>query len=161
MARKRSAGRKTLLRAFYRQILRHGFALGVAAGPGPGTYADGLALADGPLGRAAVELGANEFAERDLDDTRQMATGGLVTQPTYTLLGEAGPEMVIPLSPSMMMQPAQPKKTRKPSKYNRTFGRMLKQVKQTSRLKDGSYRKGWSSSKEMSKAHKLTRKMMK
>lgn len=160
MARKRSAGRKTLLRAFYRQILRHGFALGVAAGPGPGTYADGLALADGPLGKAAVELGANEFAERDLNDTRQMATGGLVTQPTYTLLGEAGPEMVIPLSPSMM-RPAQPKRTRKPSKYNRAFGRMLKTVKGTSRLKDGSYRKGWSSSKEMSKAHKLTRKMMK
>lgn len=53
------------------------------------------------------------------------------------------------------------KKKRKVTKYNRTFGRMLKQVKQTSRLKDGTYRKGWSSSKEMSKAHKLTRKMMK
>ena len=53
------------------------------------------------------------------------------------------------------------KRRRKVTKYNRAFGRMLKQVKQTSRLKDGSYRKGWSSSKEMSKAHKLTRKMMK
>ena len=50
---------------------------------------------------------------------------------------------------------------RKPTRYNRAFGKMLKQVKKTSRLKDGSYRKGWSSSKEMSKAHKLTRKMMK
>ena len=54
-----------------------------------------------------------------------------------------------------------PKRTRKVTKYNRAFGRMLKQVKKTSRLKDGSYRQGWSSSKEMSKAHKLTRKMMK
>lgn len=160
MARKRQAGRKTLLRAFYRQIMRHGFALGVAAGPGPGTYADGLALADGPLGRSAIELAANEFSERDLNSTKEMATGGLVTEPTYALLGEAGPEMVIPLSPSMMVPAVQPKKTRKPSKYNRTFGRMLKQVKQTSRLKNGSYRKGWSSAKEMSKAHKLTRKAM-
>ena len=54
-----------------------------------------------------------------------------------------------------------PKRTRKVTKYNRAFGRMLKKVKESSRLKDGSYRKGWSSSKEMSKAHKLTRKSMK
>ena len=52
------------------------------------------------------------------------------------------------------------KKRRKVAPYNRAFGKMLKKVKETSRLKDGSYRKGWSSSKEMSKAHKLTKKMM-
>lgn len=57
--------------------------------------------------------------------------------------------------------PSPRKKPRKITKYNRAFGRMLKQVKQTSRLKDGSYRKGWSSAKEMSKAHKLTKKMLK
>ena len=54
-----------------------------------------------------------------------------------------------------------PKRKRKVTKYNRVFGRMLKKVKESSRLIDGSYRKGWSSSKEMSKAHKLTRKSMK
>jgi SLT domain-containing protein len=128
MARKRQAGRKTLLRAFYRQILRHGFALGVAAGPGPGTYADGLALADGPLGKAAVELAANEFAERNLEDTPQMAMGGLVTQPTYALIGEAGPEMVIPLSQMDLPLPS-PKKKRKVSKYQKEFGRQMKLLK--------------------------------
>lgn len=128
MARKRQAGRKTLLRAFYRQVLRHGFALGVAAGPGPGTYADGLALADGPLGKAAVELAANEFAERNLDDTPQMAMGGLVTQPTYALIGEAGPEMVIPLSQMDLPLPS-PKKKRKVSKYQKEFGRQMKLLK--------------------------------
>ena len=128
MARKRQAGRKTLLRAFYRQILRHGFALGVAAGPGPGTYADGLALADGPLGKAAVELAANEFAERNVEDTPQMAMGGLVTQPTYALIGEAGPEMIIPLSQMDLPLPS-PKKKRKVSKYQKEFGRQMKKLK--------------------------------
>ena len=56
--------------------------------------------------------------------------------------------------------PPKPKRKRKVTKYNRAFGRMLKKVKETSRLKDGSYRKGWSSSKEMRKAHKLTRKSL-
>lgn len=128
MARKRQAGRKTLLRAFYRQIMRHGFALGVAAAPGPGTYAEGLALADGPLGKAAVDLAANEFAERDLEDTRAMATGGLVTQPTYTLLGEAGPELVLPLK-DVDFPTSLPKKKRKVSKYQKQFGKELKLLK--------------------------------
>ena len=38
-----------------------------------------------------------------------MALGGLVTQPTFALLGEAGPEMVVPMK----------KKRRKISKYQR------------------------------------------
>ncbi len=135
--------------------MRHGFALGVAAGPGPGTYADGLALADGPLGRAAVELAANEFAERDLNDTREMATGGLVTEPTYALLGEAGPEMVIPLSASMMVQPT---RTRKKTDYDRRLSRALLEINRTARLKNGSLRSGWTQQKIMTKAHKLARK---
>lgn len=79
-----------------------------------------------------------------------MALGGLVTQPTFALLGEAGPEMVIPV-----------KKKRKVSKYQRQWGKELKKIKSTSRLKDGSYRKGWNQAKEFSKAHKMTKKAMK
>ena len=50
---------------------------------------------------------------------------------------------------------------RKISKYQREWGRQLKKIKKTSRLKDGSYRKGWDRAKEFAKAHKMTRKMMK
>lgn len=81
-----------------------------------------------------------------------MATGGLVSQPTLALLGEAGPELVIPLKS---------KKKRKPSKYQKEWGKQLKVVKKTSRLKSGNYRAGWDRAKEFSKAHKLTRKIMK
>lgn len=82
-----------------------------------------------------------------------MATGGLVTTPTLALLGEAGPEMVIPLTGS--------KKKRKVSKYQKMFGKQLKIVKQTSRLKNGNYRSGWNKAKEFAKAHKMTKKEMK
>lgn len=47
-----------------------------------------------------------------------MAQGGLVTQPTFALIGEAGPEMVVPV-----------KKKRKVSKYNRELGRQIKELK--------------------------------
>ena len=80
-----------------------------------------------------------------------MAMGGLVSQPTFALLGESGPEMVVPLA----------KKKRKVSRYQRVWGKELKKIKKTSRLKDGSYRKGWDRSKEFAKAHKMTKKMMK
>lgn len=79
-----------------------------------------------------------------------MALGGLVTEPTFALIGEAGPEMVIPV-----------KKKRKVSKYQKMFGKQLKIVKNTSRLKNGSFRSGWSQTKEFNKAHKMTRKLMK
>lgn len=79
-----------------------------------------------------------------------MAMGGLVSQPTFALLGESGPEMVVPVT----------KKKRKVSKYQKIWGRELKKIKKTSRLKDGSYRKGWNQSKEFTTAHKMAKKML-
>ena len=78
-----------------------------------------------------------------------MASGGLVTMPTFALLGEAGPEMVIPV-----------RKKRRVSKYQKELGRQIKSLESMKRLKNGSYRSGWNRSKIMSKAHKLTRKAL-
>ena len=52
-------------------------------------------------------------------------------------------------------------KKRKVSKYQREWGRQLKKVKLTSRLKNGSYRKGWNQAREFRTAHKMTRRAMK
>ena len=81
-----------------------------------------------------------------------MAMGGLVSQPTFALLGESGPEMVVPISQ---------KKKRKVSKYQKQWGKELKKIKKTSRLKNGNYRSGWNRSKEFAKAHKMTKKALK
>lgn len=153
MARKKSkAGRKTLLRAFYTQLMRHAFALGVAAAPGPGTYAEGLAIADSPLGKSAIALAANDAADRDIEKTPQMAMGGIVTQPTYALIGEAGPEAVIPLS-GAFRAPEVVTRRRKRSKYSKELGRQLKMLKKKHpRTKVTAL---------MKRAHRLTKKALK
>lgn len=78
-----------------------------------------------------------------------MALGGLVTQPTFALLGEAGPEMVVPV-----------KKKRKVSKYQRQLGREIKTLESKFRLRNGRLRSGMTKSKMMAKAHKATRKAL-
>jgi hypothetical protein len=68
-----------------------GGALGSLIAPGIGTIGGGVA------GGMAGDFLANKiFGERV-----EMATGGIVTRPTNALVGEAGPEAVIPLSKLM------------------------------------------------------------
>jgi hypothetical protein len=59
---------------------------------------------------------------------------------------------------SSLANTEQPKKRRRVSKYQRTFGRNLRQLDSMKRLKNGSYKSGWDRSKILSKAHKMTRK---
>ena len=78
-----------------------------------------------------------------------MALGGLVSQPTFALLGEAGPEMVTPI-----------KKKRRVPKYQREFGKQYRKLDEKNRLKNGSLRSGMTRSKLMRSAHKATRKKL-
>lgn len=50
------------------------------------------------------------------------------------------------------------RKPRKVSKYNRVLGRNIAMLESTKRKKDGTYKSGFTRSKIMSKAHKMTRK---
>ena len=59
---------------------------------------------------------------------------------------------------SLQLQNDEPKKKRRVSRYQRVFGRNLKELDASARLKNGSYRSGMTRSKILSKAHKLTRK---
>jgi len=63
-------------------------ALGTLVAPGAGTIAGGIAG-----GIAGDKLGDLIFGERV-----EMAKGGIVTKPTRALVGEAGPEAVLPLT---------------------------------------------------------------
>lgn len=49
-------------------------------------------------------------------------------------------------------------KKRRVSKYQKAFGRNLKELDAMKRLKNGSYKSGWDRSRILSKAHKMTRK---
>ena len=85
-------------------------------------------------------------------DAQPMATGGMITSPTLALLGEAGPELVLPLPL------ATPKRTRRKTDYDKRLQRALLEVNRSARLKSGRFRKGWDQAKVMKKAHKLARK---
>ena len=58
---------------------------------------------------------------------------------------------------TLKLQNEEPKKRRRVSKYQRTFGRNLKQLDSMKRLKNGNYKSGWDRSRILSKAHKMTR----
>jgi hypothetical protein len=68
-----------------------GGALGSLVAPGVGTFAGGVAG-----GMAGDALGDLIFGERE-----ELAKGGIVNKPTRALVGEAGPEAVIPLDKLM------------------------------------------------------------
>ena len=76
--------------------------------------------------------------------------GGLVTQPTFALVGEAGPELITPL-----------KKKRRTTKYQKALSKAMRQVNELQRKKNGQYKKGKSAGTVLKAAHKLARKMMK
>ena len=59
---------------------------------------------------------------------------------------------------SLTAPAAETKKRRRVSRYQKTFGRNLKQLDASARLKNGSYRSGMTKAKILSKAHKQTRK---
>ena len=130
----------------------HGFALGYTAS-GAGSYAQGVAIAKSPLGKAAIAVAADDAAQRDISKTPQLARGGIITEPTYALIGEAGPEIVLPLVPTTMSSEKKPKGKRKVSAYSKQFGINLKALKKkhprtpVTRL--------------MKRAHTATRKSMK
>ena len=121
---------------------------------GPVIGASYAAYAASPVGQMLIDATLDDI-ERGVQPAMQavpMAEGRLVTEPTLALLGEAGPELVLPL-PLVT-----PKRTRKKTDYDKRMKRALLEVNKSARLKNGSFRKGWDQAKVMKKAHKLARK---
>ena len=158
--------RKTV-KNFYRALAASAYvagasAAGLALGGPPGAAAAAAAATANlasPLGVAAVEIAAEVGTDAALDSTK-MATGGLVTEPTFAMLGEAGPEMVIPLSG--MVQPlVKPKKKRSRSARaaDKKLSKAFKEANARYRLKSGALRKGRTQADIARLAHKLRKKM--
>nr|CRY97171.1 hypothetical protein [uncultured prokaryote] len=155
--------RKTV-KNFYRALAASAYvagasAAGLALGGPPGAAAAAAAATANlasPLGVAAVEIAAEVGTDAALDSTK-MATGGLVTEPTFAMLGEAGPEMVIPLMPSM----AKPKKKRSRSARaaDKKLSKAFKIANEKLRKKNGQLKKGKSQADIARMAHRLRKKM--
>ena len=158
--------RKTV-KNFYRALAASAYvagasAAGLALGGTPGAAAAAAATTANlasPLGVAAVEIAAEVGTDAALDSTK-MATGGLVTEPTFAMLGEAGPEMVIPLN-GMVSPMVKPKKKRSRSarSADKKLSRAFKEANARYRLKSGALRKGRTQADIARLAHKLRKKM--
>jgi len=108
------------------------------AGGGPAAGASVAAFLATPAGRLFLQ----ETVRLAIGPNAQpMALGGMVTEPTFALIGEAGPEMVTPI------------KKRKVSAYQKEFGRQMKRLKKQHTLKNGQLRKAWNSKRLMNAAH--------
>ena len=157
------AVKKTTVKNFYRALAASAYvagasAAGLALGGPPGAAAAAAAataqLAT-PLGVTAVELAAEAGTEYAVG-SEKMAMGGLVMEPTFAMLGEAGPEMVIPLT--NMPKPKR-KRSRTARVSDKKLSRAFKEANARYRKKDGSLRAGRTQADIARLAHKLRKKM--
>lgn len=143
---------RTLVRNFYRALIASAYVAGATAVGGPPAGAVAIANLASPLGVATVELGADQATRAALDSTK-MAMGGLVTQPTFAMIGEAGPEMVIPLAK------VKKKRSRSARASDKKLSKAFKMANSKLRLKNGQLRKNKTQSDIARMAQKLRKKM--
>jgi len=87
---------QVLVKNFYRALLSASYIAGATAVGGPPAGAVAARSIATPLGIASIELAAQQATEFTIG-SKAMHEGGLITEPTFALLGEFGPELVIPL----------------------------------------------------------------
>ncbi len=130
---------------------------GATAGGGP---AAGTAMAGylkTPIGKAAMDKAIDFTLAKEDVDTANMAMGGLVTDPTLAMIGEAGPELVLPLTGGSINLN---KPKRRATKYQRTYKKNFKKIANKYKLKSGKWRTG-GFKRAVKEAHKMTKRMLK
>lgn len=120
---------------------------------GPIVGAEVAAFMASPAGRRSTNAIIDQLAANRDIVLEDLATGGLVTRPTLGFTGEAGPELVIP----MTMKPK--KRSRKAKAADKKLSKAFKMANAKYRLKNGSLRKGRTQADIAKLAHKLRKKM--
>ena len=140
---------KVLVKNFYRALLSASYIAGATAVGGPVAGAAAARSIATPLGVASIELAAQQATDFTIG-SKGMADGGLITEPTFALLGEFGPELVIPLK----------KKPR--SKKQRAMDRRRSEAwslaNAKGRRKNGEFYSGWDQKRIAEYANKVLRK---
>ena len=126
---------------------------GATAGGGPAAGRAMSAFLASAAGKKAMDFAIDRTLASEDVDTANMAMGGLVTEPTLAMIGEAGPELVLPIT-------GIPKAKRKATKYQRTYKKKFKEVSKKYKLKSGKWKSN-GFKRAVSEAHKLTKKALK
>jgi len=141
---------QTLVKNFYRALLSASYIAGATAVGGPPAGAVAALAIASPLGVASIELAAQQATDFTVG-SKPMHDGGLITEPTFALLGEFGPEMVIPLvkKPRSRKQRTNDKKKSVAWKKANADGRKI----------NGDFRSGWNQKRVAKHANKLLKKL--
>lgn len=123
---------------------------------GPAAGASLAAYLASPPGQRLLDAAIDESARQNNVRLEDLASGGLVMSPTLGLTGEAGPELVIPIS--SMMKPKK-KRSRSARAADKKLSKAFKEANARYRLKNGSLRKGRTQADIARLAHKLRKKM--
>ena len=144
------ASQQVLVKNFYRTILSASYIAGAAAVGGPPAAAAAAAAIASPVGVASIELAAQQATDFTIG-SKAMADGGLITQPTFALLGEAGPELVIPLKKKT--------RSRKQKSQDKKKSKAWRQANDEGRKNNGEYRSGWDQKRIAQRANKILKKL--
>ena len=130
---------------------------GATAGGGPAAGRAMSAFLASPAGKKAMDFAIDRTLASEDVDTANMAMGGLVTEPTLAMVGEAGPELILPLGGGSINLN---KPKRRATKYQRMYKKKFKEVSKKYKLKSGKW-KANGFKRAVSEAHKLTKKALK
>ena len=130
---------------------------GATAGGGPAAGRAMSAFLASAAGKKAMDFAIDRTLASEDVDTANMATGGLVTEPTLAMIGEAGPELVLPLTGGSVNLN---KPKRRATKYQRTYKKNFKKIASKYKLKSGKWRAN-GFKRAASEAHKMTKKALK
>jgi hypothetical protein len=134
-------------------LYKAAFIAGATAGGGPAAGATATSFVNSPAGEGAIAKAVTITLGENNVDSGNFAMGGLVMSPTLAMIGEAGPELIVP-----MVKPKR-KRSRTARAADKKLSKAFKQANARYRLKNGSLRKGRTQADIAKLAHKLRKKM--
>ena len=140
------------LRSVTTALYKAAFIAGATLGGGPAGGATASAFVASPAGDAAINKAVTLTLNEENVDQGNFAMGGMVMSPTLAMIGEAGPEMIIPL-----VKPIR-KRSRSARAADKRLSAAFKAANARYRKKDGSLRSGRTQSDIAKLAHRLVKK---
>jgi len=131
-------------------LYKAAFIAGATAAGGPAAGGAAASYIASPVGQAAVEKAVAITVGNQGSSMQNMAMGGLVMSPTLAMIGEAGPELVVPLKK---------KRSRSARASDKKLSKAFKEANARLRTRNGSLRKGKTQADVARLAHRLRKKM--
>ena len=134
-------------------LYKAAFIAGATAGGGPAAGATATSFVNSPAGEGAIAKAVTITLGENNVDSGNFAMGGLVMSPTLAMIGEAGPELVVPL--------VKPKKKRSKAarSADKKLSKAFKMANEKLRKKNGQLKKGKTQADVARMAHRLRKKM--